>query len=158
MLPRDLRARLVQDGYAGPGTEADRQGLQMRVLREAKACRYVPGPDDVCLSIHSRAASAPVLRPGWVEVLTVACDDTGRYAEAVPGAQTLIAQEAAAIVGSVRRHLGRRRLVIHCAAGVSRPRSVASALADVFGLPYRWTVFNTDVVAAIRAAAGDVAT
>lgn len=157
MLPRDLPARLARDGYAGPGAEDDTPGLQMRVLSEPKVRRYTPGPDEICISIHSRRASAPTLRPGWVEVLRVPCDDTGPYAQVMPGAQPLTSDEAAAILVFVRRHLGRRRLVIHCAAGVSRSRSIASAIAEVFALPYRWTALNADVVAAIRAAAHDLA-
>ena len=78
MLPRGLPARLAHDGYAGPGVEGDTLGLTMRVLSEPKVRRYVPGPDEVCLSIHARCAPPTSLHPGWVEVLRITCDDTGR--------------------------------------------------------------------------------
>ena len=32
--------------------------------------------------------------------------------------------------------------MLHCHAGVSWSRSVAAGIAEVFGLPYRWTVLN----------------
>ncbi len=156
MLPRDLPARLAQDGYVGPGLESDMLGLTMRVLSEPKARRYVPGPDEVCISMHGRGAPATRLHSGWVEVLRVACDDTGPYAVPTLTGRSLSPDEAASILAFVRRHLGRRRLVVHCVAGVSRSRSVAAAVASVFGLPYRWTALNPDVTSAIGAAAHGV--
>lgn len=152
ILPRDLPTRLAQDGYIGPGDECDASGLAMTVLSESKARRYTPGPDDVCISIHGRRDAPAALRPGWAAVLRVACDDTGAYVPAIDGAQSLTPDQATTILRFVREHLERRRLVVRCAAGVSRSRSVAAAVAEIFGLPYRWTALNVDVVAAIRAA------
>ena len=157
MLPRDLPGRLARDGYAGPGNEADWRGLQMLVLSEPKARRYQPGPDEVCVSIRGRATAPIVLRSGWVAVLDVACDDTGPYAAATSSARALTREQAREILTFVQRHLHRRRLVLHCHAGVSRSRSVAAAIAELFRLPYHWTPLNTDAVAAIRAAAQDLA-
>ncbi len=158
MLPRDLPARLAHDGYAGPGVEGATPGLTMRVLSESKVRRYAPGPDEVCISIRARCAAPLSLHPDWVEVLRIACDDTGPYASPPLNAQALTREDAAAILTFVRRHLGRRRLVVHCVAGVSRSRSVAAAVARVFGLPYRWTALNADVMSAMQAAADEAGT
>lgn len=157
MLPRDLPGRLVRDGYAGPREEAAWRGLQMRVMSARRARSYLPGPDEVCVSIRGRGDAPIALQPGWAEILAVECDDTGPYAAATSSARALTREEAREILAFVQRHLHRRRLVLHCHAGVSRSRSVAAAIAEVCGLPYHWTALNADAVAAIRAAAHDPA-
>lgn len=153
LLPRDLPAQLAHDGYVGPGDERDAPGLAMAVLSASKVRRYSPGIDDVCISIHGRHDEPTALQPGWAAVLRVACDDTGPYAPTGQDAQSLTLDQATAILQFVRAHLGRRRLVLHCVAGVSRSRSVAAAVAEIFGLPYVWTALNDDVGRAIHAAA-----
>jgi predicted protein tyrosine phosphatase len=91
--------------------------------------------------------------PGWREVLEVVFDDTGEYAPPRADAQPLSIDAAGRILAFVTRHRARRRLVLHCHAGVSRSRSVAAAISELEALPYRWTVVNPDVVATMRAAA-----
>jgi predicted protein tyrosine phosphatase len=123
----------------------------MRVLGERDARVYVPGPGEICISIGARGAEPVPLQPGWVAVLRVACDDTCAYAPARRHARSLTPDEAAAVLAFVAAHPTARRLVVHCRAGVSRSRSLAAALAERLALPYRWTVVNPDVVAAVRA-------
>jgi predicted protein tyrosine phosphatase len=125
----------------------------MTVLRAFKVRRYTPAIDDVCISIHGRCEAPTALRPGWAAVLRVACDDTGPQAPAEQDAQSLTLDQATAILQFVREYHERRRLVVRCAAGVSRSRSVAAALAEIFGLPYRWTALNADVVRVMKSAA-----
>lgn len=92
--------------------------------------------------IHGRREALTSLRPGWAAVLHVVCDDTGPYAPAGPDAQSLTSDQVTAILQFVRDHLGWRRLVLHCAAGVPRSRSVTAAVAEIVGLPYVWTALN----------------
>lgn len=103
--------------------------------------------------IHGRREALTSLRPGWAAVLHVVCDDTGPYAPAGPDAQSLTSDQVTAILQFVRDHLGWRRLVLHCAAGVPRSRSVTAAVAEIVGLPYVWTALNGDAGRAIKAAA-----
>jgi hypothetical protein len=157
LLPRDLPARLASDGYVGPGAEGDVPGLKMSVLSASKVARYRPAPGgEVCVAIRSHGAASVPLLAGWVAVLAVECDDTGPYAAASLNARSLSGDDAVAVLRFVARHRHLQRVVIHCAAGVSRSRSVAAVLAETFGLPYRWTAFNADIVAAMRGAAADL--
>jgi predicted protein tyrosine phosphatase len=137
----------------GPGDERDAPGLAVTVLSASKVRRYTPGTDDVCISIHGRREDPTALQSGWAAVLCVACDDTVSYALAGHDAQSLTLDQSTATFQFVREHLGSRRLVVNCAAGVSRSRSVAAALAEIFGLPYRWTALNADVVRVMKSAA-----
>lgn len=156
MLPRYLPALLAGDGFIGRGDERDHSNLAMLVLSASKAARYVPGPNEVCISIHAHGTAPPSLSPGWAAVLRIECDDTGPYAPTTVGAKSLTTDQGAAIIQFVREHRSRRRLVLHCAAGVSRSRSLACAIAELFGLPYRWTALNGDVLRVMRASVAQI--
>jgi predicted protein tyrosine phosphatase len=149
---RRLLFRLTGEGFAGRDEHAY-PGLRMLVLPEAEACRRRPGADEVCISIVSPGRPAAPLPQGYVDVLRLDFHDTSPYARPHAAAQALTAAQADAVVAFVERHRARRRLVLHCSAGLSRSRSMAAALASAFGLPYRWTAINPDVVSAIEAAA-----
>lgn len=145
LLPRDLPARLRYDGYVGVGHEPQGGVLQLRVMSVQKIQRYIPGADEVLISIRSHGALAARVPDGWVDILFLAFDDTGALAAPASAARGMTPSDATAVLRFVRRNRQRRRLVIQCEAGVSRSRSLASAVAQVLQLPYRWTVLNDGV-------------
>ncbi len=153
LLPRDLPARLAGDGYTGTLPEDQSGVLQVRVLSAPKVRRYRPGPDEVLIAVRSPGAAAMPPLPDWHDVLEIVFDDTGQYATPRPESQMLSMNAARIILAFVARHRCRRRLVLHCDAGVSRSRSLAAVISELEALPYRWTVVNPDVVMVVRAAA-----
>ena len=155
MLPRDLPARLARDGYCGSDDESEWRGLEMRVFSRPKIVKYIPCEREICISIVSRGEPAVALALGWWAVHRIECDDTGQFAANRGDALPLTQQDARAVLEFVSTYREARRVVVQCHAGVSRSRSLAAALAEQFGLPYRWTVFNADMLAAIRRAAQD---
>jgi predicted protein tyrosine phosphatase len=128
--------------------------MQMRVLSAPKVQRYAPTGDEVLISIRSPGDPAPRLKDGWRAVLSVVFADTGPYAAPHAGQAGLTREIAYDILDFVEAHRACRRMTIQCHAGVSRSRSLAAVLADLFALPYKWTAVNPDVVRVVREAAG----
>ncbi len=149
MLPRDLPRRLRHDGYAGVGPEPHTGVLQLRVVSATKIRRYVPGGDEVLVSFCSHMSERARIQHGWVDTLFLVFDDTGAFAVPRVGAQGMTPADAIALLRFVERHRTRHRLVLQCEAGVSRSRSLAAVISQVFQLPYRWTVLNHDVFALV---------
>ena len=132
--------------------------MQMRVLSAPKVERYSPAAGEVLISIRTPGSQRPTLRSGWQAVLHVEFADTGPFAPLHDAGEGLSEEIAAEILDFVATHRLCRRLVVQCHAGVSRSRSLAAVIAELYGLPYRWTALNADVVritrhvAALRAA------
>lgn len=153
--------RMKDDAFTGP---SDYSGLRVEVAAQHVLCNehvcaenYVPGADEVCISItaiHPMMGEDPdgtklaILSDSFVEVLRLQFDDRPddrefvlKYKDAV-----LITEQQAAQIGEfVWRNRNRKKLLIHCFGGVSRSRSTAAAVANFLMLPYRYTVFNSRV-------------
>lgn len=94
-------------------------------VREAE--RFIPGRDDVCISIRTPGAEPAELCGGWRAVLRMFINDLPEnQPRLVPG--DITPAQADEIVQFVRAYRDAKRLVIHCDAGVSRSVSVARAL------------------------------
>jgi predicted protein tyrosine phosphatase len=121
------REALLASGYTG---------LDVVVMSQFEARRYEPGLDDVCISIWSKAWSdgPPKLSRRFVEVLTLEFDDVDYTDRGTEGAVTISDADADRVIDFVRRHRGRKTLVVHCFAGVSRSRTVAATLGRLFGV------------------------
>ena len=106
--------------------------------------RYEPGPNDVCISIHDSGDSPARVSSRFRAVLTLEFDDL-RFTNDEEADRAYIEQlieERHAIeftdemadqaVAFVREHMDADRLVVHCAAGISRSVSLAQGLAMAF--------------------------
>ncbi|HYD54123.1 MAG TPA: hypothetical protein VEA99_15920 [Gemmatimonadaceae bacterium] len=95
-------------------------------------------------------------------MLTLEFEDTGSYADYVEQGRDnprgITQEQAAAVAAFVLRHRHRRAIVLHCAAGVSRSRSMAAAITEALKLPYEFTAVNDDVHRAVRRALLDART
>lgn len=79
-------------------------------------------------------------------------EDVSIFADHSADDSSISEAQAASVATFVREHAGADTLLLHCAAGVSRSRSMAAAICDVLGLPYQWTVLNDDVYRRVRTA------
>lgn len=99
---------------------------------------YVPGRDEVCISIHSTGDHRPTLSAGFREVLQLAFNDGGCLVDDITSVDTTDSiddVQAAQIAAFVERHRDARKLIVHCFAGASRSVAVARAIARIRGWP-----------------------
>lgn len=82
----------------------------------------------------------PEMLSGWKSVLSLEIEDVDLHGNLEPGVDVRL--PAAAIAAFVRTHRRAPQMLLHCHAGVSRSRSVAAAICEAFGWPYRWTVLH----------------
>lgn len=137
-----------------PPTEAEYQGLKMEVMGLASVVQYTPGPDEVAISIHSdmyRYEKPDLIAQGFVDVLPLEFDDTEFAEMGNPNAKPYTEQMAKKVAEFVLKHKDKKKIVIHCFAGMSRSRSMAAGIVHGLNrfhgieLPYRWTVKSRGV-------------
>lgn len=119
------------------------------VLSSDEAVRAKPRPRSVVISIRDPGVEPPDLLQGWKAVLSLEIEDVDLHGNLSPGAD--VRAQAAAIATFVRTHRHAPLILLHCRAGVSRSRSVAAAICDAFGWPYRWTVLHRPLYDAVTA-------
>jgi predicted protein tyrosine phosphatase len=148
--------RSTHPAAIGAANESDYSGLRMRVLSATKAAAYRPGPNEVAISIRGRSEVEPQLSSRFDHVLRLQFEDTGLYAEyATTGGDnpaTISPEQAKEVAAFVLHHRRASSLLVQCAAGVSRSRSLAAAVCATLSLPYEWTVVNDDVYRAVMRA------
>lgn len=91
----------------------------------------------------------PELLSGWNSVLSLEIEDVDLHGNLEPGVDVRV--PAAAIAAFVQTHRRAPQMLLHCHAGVSRSRSVAAAICEAFGWPYRWTVLHQPLYDAVLA-------
>lgn len=121
---------------------AERRLPQLLVMNREDAEAFIAGPDDVCISIKSPAPTdePAKLSANFRAVLRVAFHDWP-WPNAPEGGGQITAEDADKIVAFALAHRTAKRLVIHCAAGVSRSVSTAQALSVHLGRSWwfpRW--------------------
>ena len=113
---------------------------QLLTMSRDEAEAFVAGPDDVCISVNSPRTPESEwtrLSPNFRAVLRVAFDDCAGLGDPLPaGAVEITPEVAARIVAFAREHCHAHRLLVHCAAGVSRSVALAQALS--VSLARRW--------------------
>ena len=157
MLPRHVVRMMGGDGWikshaanAGAQTERRSPAQTVVVLSASKASGHRPSPTTAVISIRGvRDAEIP-LSTRYRAVLRLAFDDISAFADHSTDDASISKEQAQSVAAFVRTHADADTLLIHCAAGVSRSRSMAAAICDVRGLPYQWTVVNDDVYRRVR--------
>jgi predicted protein tyrosine phosphatase len=133
----------------GAGSEEAYRGLKVRVMSAAKANRYTPGDDEVAISIQGTAERPAALSRKFRDILSLVFDDTCEFADYTihghDNPTSITSEQADAVAAFVNQHRDAHALLIHCAAGISRSRSILSAICNALDLPYTWTVVNHDV-------------
>lgn len=144
-----------EDGRIAADT-LDYTGLEIEVLGEYSARQYTPQDNEVCISITTRPGRAvlnvsPVpLHPNFVDVLRLQFDDTAVSHLGDDQARSITRHQARDVAAFVAKHKDKKKLVIHCFAGMSRSRSMAAAIAEVLDIPFRFTVLNPHVYRAVK--------
>lgn len=160
MLPREIVGLIAGDGFrrdhpaaAGAATDAEYGGLRVRVLSAPKARSYSPGTHEIAISIRDRNEADVPLSSRFVSVLRLVFNDTGQFANhasaGLDATDAFSAAHAQAVVACLRAHDDAKVLMIHCAAGISRSRSLAAAVCVSLDLPYSFHVVNDDVYCAM---------
>lgn len=121
----------------------------VRVLSHDEAVRATPVRRAVVVSIRTLGMEQPALRSGWKAVLSLEIEDVDLHGNLKPGVD--VRRPAAAIAAFVQTHRHATLMLLHCHAGVSRSRSVAAALCEAYGWPYRWTVMHQPLYDAVLA-------
>ena len=143
-----LERELSQDGPRWKGRRP--RGVPLvRVLSRDEAERTKPVRLGVVISIRAPGMEPPKLSSGWKSVLSLEIEDVDLHGKLELGAD--IDAPAAAIAAFVRVHRSAPQILIHCHAGVNRSRSVAAAICEAFGWPYRWTVLHKPLYDAVLA-------
>jgi predicted protein tyrosine phosphatase len=123
------------------------EGLRLDVFGQYQCQQYRPGEDEVCISISSTGHGIvnPTLPKEFVDVLRLEFDDVAIGDFGMADAKTITPEQAEQVAQFVSKHFSRKKLVIHCFAGMSRSRSMAAAIANVLQLPYDYTIRNSSV-------------
>ena len=159
MLPRHVALMLGQDGWlkahranAQAPTERQSPALTVVVLSASKAARHRPSARTAVISIRGARDPEIALSTRYRAILRLVFEDVSMYADHPADDSSLSEAQAASVARFVCEHADAGTLLLHCAAGVSRSRSMAAAICDVLGLPYQWTVLNDDVYRRVRTA------
>lgn len=136
-------------GHDGPLWEGRRpRGVPLvRVLSRDEAVRTKPVRRGAVVSIRDPGTAPPALAAGWPAVLSLEIEDVDLHGNVGHSVDA----PAAAIAAFARVHRRAPLILIHCAAGVSRSRSVAAGICEAFGWPYQWTVLHQPLYAAVLA-------
>lgn len=123
------------------------RGPALVVVGREKAQAYEPtaGKYEVCISITDPMSPPANLSPNFRAVLRLCFHDidarvpAGMMTDCGP-AQHMSPRDADRVVAFVLEHEDADVLMIHCEMGVSRSRSIAEALFDVYGRrnPNQW--------------------
>lgn len=132
-----------------PGNEGHKK-IRMYVVSRKEAESYVPTPGimSVCISLWDKTVSdAPAKISGmFQDVLYLEFDDTEEVGPEMAGwPPEILYNDALAdqVAEFVNKYIDTAQvLVIHCFAGINRSRSMSSAIAKHFDLPYKWSVGN----------------
>ena len=159
MLPSHIARMLGQDGWikshpanAGAPTERQSPAQTVVVMSASKAARHRESASTAVISIRGARDPEIPLSTKYRAVLRLAFDDISAFADHSTDDASISDEQAHSVAAFVRAHADADTLLLHCAAGVSRSRSMAAAICDVRGLPYEWTVINDDVYRRVRVA------
>jgi len=138
------------------------RGIQLHVMSREEAEAYVPGEEEVCISISSFNPDHPYpmdsARPAKLsdkfdDVLRMVFDDIQPdfcepHKQCVDSGQMkgYTEEDAEKVAEFIRKHINtKKKLVIHCYMGISRSRSIAAATAQAFFMKQKFDIYNVQV-------------
>lgn len=136
--------------------------IQLHVMSRQEAEAYVPGEEEVCISISSFNPDHPYpmdsARPAKLsdkfdDVLRMVFDDIQPdfcepHKECVDNGQMkgYTDEDALKVTDFIQKHIKtKKKLVIHCYMGISRSRSIAAATARAFSMKQEFDIYNVQV-------------
>jgi predicted protein tyrosine phosphatase len=143
----DYSREFPNDGFHG---EEPYTGLRLEVCGQWSASQHQPGPDEVCISISCErwGERVPRLSGMFADILRLEFNDVQVDSDGT----TISPAQAEKVAKFVLKHRDKKKMLVHCFAGVNRSRSTASAIAEVLQLPYTYTAKNQSVYNAVKAA------
>jgi predicted protein tyrosine phosphatase len=112
---------------------------RITILGVAAAEAWVPGPNEICISIRSPGAEPARLSPNFRDVLRLYFHDVGGFDPPYPEGTVEFSEEAAEqIAAFVRAHAGAATIVVHCEAGISRSVAVGLAISTTVHGYWAW--------------------
>lgn len=136
-------------------TENPYQGPIVLVGSRRQAEQFTAGGTEVCISIRCSGDTVPELSRAIKDVLYLEFDDCKQGVDFY-GVKKLVEfsdEQADKVVEFFAKHKDTSsQILIHCFAGVSRSRSMAAALVECFGLPFKFTAFNDVVYTKVKKA------
>jgi predicted protein tyrosine phosphatase len=113
---------------------------RITILGVDAAEAWVPGPNEICISIRSPGAQAARLSSSFRDVLRLYFHDVGGFPPPYPPGTILFSEDDARKVADfARRHRHDiDHLVVHCEAGISRSVAVALAISTTLYKTWAW--------------------
>lgn len=104
---------------------------------------FIPGPEDICISIRSPGNMRARLSPGFRAILRLWFHDLAGIDPPYPArAVPFTPRDAEEVARFVRQHKDRaRRIVVHCEAGISRSVAIALAISTTLYGYWAWPAF-----------------
>jgi predicted protein tyrosine phosphatase len=133
---------------------SDYNGLKIMVMGKYGAQQYIPeSGEEVCISIcckNGPFADKAKLSGMFAEILYLRFDDLDGPSHGDENAVQINEKIANKVVEFVLKHKDKKKLLLHCYAGINRSRSMAQAIAEGLELPYHFTVNNHAVYQAVQ--------
>ena len=105
-------------------------------MSASKAARHRPSARTAVISIRGAKDPEIALSTRYRAVLRLVFEDVSIFADHAADDSSISEEQASSVAMFVREHADAGTLLRHCAAGVSRFRSMAAAICDVLGVPY----------------------
>jgi predicted protein tyrosine phosphatase len=142
--------------YPGDGLmigHASHDGLKLAVMGKYGAQQYEPeSGDEVAISISCKNGpyqGKTKLSGRFQDILYLEFDDLAGPSQGDINAIQISSDIADRVVDFVLKHRHRKKILVHCYAGMNRSRSTAAAIAEALGLPYIFTINNKEVYKAV---------
>ncbi len=131
---------------------SDYEGIDIQVMSYQEVLQYVPEKDEACISIMSEHHDfdAVTIMKKFDDYLALSFDDIIFDSQNHKNGMSI--EDANYVLDFFEKNKNRKKLVIHCYAGMSRSRSVAESLNRIYRLPFSYTLLNEQVWNTMRTA------
>ena len=125
--------------------------MEIQVMSRMNAEKYSPSDEEICISIKSESEYAlgydrkANLSSNFMDILYLSFDDTADEMFGMESAKTLNRFQVKEIVDFVNKHKDKKKLTVHCFAGISRSRSMSAAISEYLKITHDLKINNRDV-------------